>query len=66
MKIDRYWFDIEPTYVKAPFSQPCNAWTNSHAENEKLAKEWVALLKGTKLKWGVYANALVISLFHPW
>ena len=64
MTITRYWFDIEPTSVNQP-NTPCNSWQNSKAENEKLAKEWVALLKKTKLPWGVYANGYGLPLTTP-
>jgi hypothetical protein len=50
MDIDTLWFDIEPT------TGVCNAWTEGAARNEATAKQWVAALKGTGLKWGIYAN----------
>lgn len=48
--VQRLWFDIEPT------SGVCNAWQLSKSANEALAKDWVAALKATGLKWGIYAN----------
>lgn len=48
--IQRLWFDVEPT------SGTCNAWQLGGTANLALAKEWVAALKATGLKWGVYAN----------
>ena len=53
--VQRLWFDIEPT------SGTCNAWNLGASANLALAKQWVAALKGTGLKWGIYANGLVMS-----
>ena len=48
--VQRLWFDVEPT------SGECNAWQLSKASNLALAKSWVAALKGSGLKWGIYGN----------
>ena len=48
--VQRLWFDVEP------ISNECNAWRLSKANNLALAKSWVAALKGSGLKWGIYAN----------
>ncbi|KAM3069022.1 hypothetical protein ACMFMF_008988 [Clarireedia jacksonii] len=53
MDIDTLWLDLEPTSAS---NSPCNAWNLGAAANEKLAKEWVAKMKATGRKWGVYAN----------
>ena len=53
--VQRLWFDVEPT------SGECNAWQLSKASNLALAKSWVAALKGSGLKWGIYANGYVNS-----
>ncbi|KAI9647278.1 hypothetical protein NHQ30_003661 [Ciborinia camelliae] len=53
MDITTLWLDLEPTSAS---SSPCNAWNLGAAANEKLAKEWVAAMKATGLKWGIYAN----------
>lgn len=50
MQLGYLWFDIEPT------SGACNAWNLGASSNIALAKQWVQLLKGSGLKWGVYAN----------
>ncbi|KAJ8071435.1 hypothetical protein OCU04_001756 [Sclerotinia nivalis] len=53
MDITMLWLDIEPTSVS---NSACNAWNLGAAANEKLAKQWVAAMKATGLKWGIYAN----------
>ncbi|KAB8303398.1 hypothetical protein EYC80_004827 [Monilinia laxa] len=53
MNITTLWLDIEPTSAS---NSPCNTWNLGAAANEKLAKEWVAAIKATGLKWGIYAN----------
>ncbi|KAH6681540.1 putative GH family 25 lysozyme 4 [Halenospora varia] len=54
MAIDHYWFDLEPTSTAN--GDACNAWNLGGAANAALAKEWVAALKATGRKWGIYAN----------
>ena len=56
MILDTLWFDLEPT------SGACNAWNLSPQQNTDLARQWVAALQGTKLKWGIYANGYVYFL----
>ncbi|TEY78208.1 hypothetical protein BOTCAL_0051g00260 [Botryotinia calthae] len=53
MDIHTLWLDIEPTSVS---NSPCNAWNLGAAANENLARQWVAAMKATGLKWGIYAN----------
>ncbi|CAD6443645.1 f1a389cd-0d7b-446a-87e7-47133a3a7f50 [Sclerotinia trifoliorum] len=53
MDITMLWLDIEPTSVS---NSACNAWNLGAAANEQLAKQWVAAMKATGLKWGIYAN----------
>jgi hypothetical protein len=53
MDIDTLWLDLEPTTASGT---GCNAWNLGAAANEKLAKEWIAKMKATGLKWGIYAN----------
>ena len=50
MEIHRIWFDVEPA------AGECNAWNLGKTENFQLAKQWVAALRTTGLKWGIYAN----------
>ncbi len=57
------WLDIEPTSTAA--GDACNAWQLGSAGNEALAKQWVAAIKGTGRKWGIYANALVLMPLFP-
>ena len=51
--VQRLWFDIEPTSASV---SGCNAWNLSKDANLALARQWVAALKATGLKWGIYAN----------
>lgn len=51
--MQRLWFDIEPTSAAV---SGCNAWNLSKTANLALARQWVAALKATGLKWGIYAN----------
>ena len=55
VKIDRYWFDIEPT-KKGVYGAACNGWDFSKQANEALAKEWVAAIKASGRNWGIYGN----------
>ncbi len=55
LKIDRYWFDIEPTKIGQNGAQ-CNCWNFGKQANEALAKEWVAAIKASGRNWGIYAN----------
>ncbi|KAG9236666.1 glycoside hydrolase family 25 protein [Amylocarpus encephaloides] len=54
MAISNYWFDIEPTSTAN--GGACNAWNLGAAANAQLARDWVAALKATGRKWGIYAN----------
>lgn len=54
IKVHRLWLDVEPT------TADCKAWNLSKEDNLALAKQWVAAIKATGLKWGIYANALVL------
>ncbi len=51
--VHRLWFDIEPATAAAT---GCNAWNLSKTANLALARQWVAALKATGLKWGIYGN----------
>ena len=53
INVQRLWFDIEPTSAAA---SGCNGWNLSKTANLALARQWVAALKATGLKWGIYAN----------
>ena len=55
VKIDRFWFDIEPT-KKGVSGAACNGWDFSKQANEALAKEWVAAIKASGRNWGIYGN----------
>ena len=52
--VHRLWLDVEPT------SSPCKAWNLAKDDNLALAKQWVSAMKGTGLKWGIYANGYVL------
>ena len=58
VKVDRYWFDIEPT-KKGVSGAACNGWDFSKQANEALAKEWVAAIKASGRNWGIYGNGYV-------
>lgn len=53
--VNHLWLDIEPEDASNPGVQ-CNAWQLGSAGNEALAKKWVAAIKATGRKWGIYAN----------
>ncbi len=53
INVERLWFDLEPASAAAT---GCNAWNLSKTANLALARKWVAALKATGLKWGIYAN----------
>lgn len=54
MKPAHLWLDLEPS--TATSCSGCNTWDFGATANIKLAKEFVAAVKGSKYKWGVYAN----------
>ena len=54
--VNYLWLDIEPEDASQP-NVPCNSFQLGAAGNEALAKEWVAAIKATGRKWGIYANA---------
>ena len=56
--VNYLWLDIEPEDANQPNVQ-CNAFQLGPAGNEALAKQWVAAIKATGRKWGIYANAYV-------
>ncbi|PWW71892.1 Glycoside Hydrolase Family 25 protein [Tuber magnatum] len=50
--VKRLWLDLEPPSA----GSPCRGWNYGAAQNTALAKQFVAAIKATGLKWGVYAN----------
>lgn len=53
--VNHLWLDIEPEDASQSGVE-CNAWQLGSAGNEALAKQWVAAIKATGKKWGIYAN----------
>ena len=53
--VNHLWLDIEPENANDPGVE-CNAWQLGSAGNSALAKQWVAAIKATGRKWGIYAN----------
>ena len=56
--VNYLWLDIELKDATQPGVE-CNAWQLEASGNEALAKQWVAAIKATGRKWGIYANAYV-------
>ncbi|PUU73219.1 glycoside hydrolase superfamily [Tuber borchii] len=50
--VKRLWLDLEPSSS----GSPCKGWDYGATQNTALAKEFIAAIKATGLKWGIYAN----------
>ena len=54
IKVHRLWLDIEPEN-----DDYCNSWHQDSSSNLALANQWIAAIRSTGLKWGIYANGYV-------
>lgn len=62
INVHRLWLDIEPSTASA---SGCDGWNLGKQANLDLAREWVAKIKATGLKWGIYANGNQWSGIFP-